>query len=142
MVHRSLAEAIELFETGLADCRRSEDRKLIERYLAELGLILARAVLGKDILSRLPQAERLFAHSWLIDEEPFELAFAKWREFRADYEEFAVRGMTVNERLHAFSLLESYDQAISARDLDAVRRILKIVHLSEESIAQIIATIK
>ena len=139
VVHRALAEAIELFETGLANCHRSEDRNLIERYLAELGPMLAAAVLGQDILSRLPQAERLFGHTWLIDQEPFEAAFAKWRQFRTEYEEFAVRGMTVNERLHAFSLLERYDQAVSACDFDAVRRNLETVHLDEESIAQIIA---
>jgi len=103
---------------------------------------LAAAVLGKDILSRLPQAERLFGHSWLIDQEPFEAAFAKWREFRKDYEEFAVRGMTVNERLHAFSLLEGYDQAISACDFDAVRSILETAHLDEESITRTIARIR
>ena len=140
-MHRALAEAIELFETDLANCRRPEDRKLVERYLAELGPILAAAVMGKDVLSRLAQAERLFGHSWLIDQEPYEAAFAKWREFRADYEEFAVRGMTVNERLHAFSLSEDYDQAASACDFDAVRRILETVHLDEQSIARIIAGI-
>ena len=98
-MHRALAQAIELFETGLANCHRSEDRKIIERYLAELGPILAAAVLGHDIQNRLPQVERLFGHSWLIDQEPFVSAFAKWREFKAEHEKLAVHGTTVNKRL-------------------------------------------
>jgi len=138
-MHRALAEAIELFETGLANCHRSEDRKLVERYLAELGRILAAAVLEKDALGRLSQMERLFGHCWLIDQEPFEPAFAKWREFKREYEEFVVRGMTVNERLCAFSMAESYDHAAAARDLDAVRGILKTAHVDDDSIAAILA---
>ena len=110
-MHRALAEAIQLFESGLEQCHRSEDRKQIERYLAELGAILAAAVLGQSVISRLSEAERLFGHAWLIDQAPFESALAKWREFKAEYEEFAVRGLTVNERLHAFSSSDRYDQA-------------------------------
>jgi hypothetical protein len=140
-MHRALAEAIQHFESGLEQCHRSEDRKQIERYLAELGAILAAAVVGQDVIRRLYQVERLFGHTWLIDEAPFESAFAKWREFKNDYEEFAVRGMTVNERLHAFSLLERYDQAIAARDTAEVRRILETVHVDEQSIVQAITEI-
>jgi len=142
VVHRALAEAIQLFESGLDHCHRSEDRKQIERYLAELGTILAAAVLGQDIISRLSQAERLFGHTWLIDQAPFEQAFAKWREFKIEYEEFAVRGMTVNERLHAFSLLERYDHAVAAQDSAEVRRILEAVHVDEQSIVQVITRIR
>jgi hypothetical protein len=141
-VHRALAEAIQLFERGLEQCHRAEDRKQIERYLAELGAILAAAVLGQDIISRLAQAQRLFGHSWLIDQAPFEAALEKWREFKAEYEEFAVRGMTVNERLHAFSLLESYDQAVAAQDSAEVRRILEAVHVDEQSIVHVISEIR
>jgi hypothetical protein len=142
VVHRTLAEAVELFEVGLGNCHRSEDRALVERYLAALGPLLADAVLAKDILGRLPQIERLFSHSWLIDQAPFEPAFAKWREFRMEYERFAVRGMTVNERLHAFSLTEAYDRAVEARDVDGVRSLLKTVHVDDDSIAGILARIR
>jgi hypothetical protein len=141
-VHRALAEAIQLFESGLEQCHRAEDRKQIERYLAELGAILAQAVLGQDIISRLAKAERLFGHSWLIDQSPFEQALAKWREFKFEYEEFAVRGMTVNERLHAFSLLERYDQAVAAEDSVEVRRILEAVHVDEQSIVSVISDLR
>ena len=139
VVHRVLAEAIQLFENGLEQCQRAEDRKQIERYLAELGTILAAAVLGQDVISRLAQAERLFGHSWLIDPDPFEPALAKWREFKLEYEQFAVRGMTVNERLHAFSFLERYDQAVAAKDSGEVRRILEAVHVDEQSIVSVIS---
>jgi len=141
-MHRALAEAVELFEVGLANCHRSEDRALAERYLAALGPVLAAAVLGKDVLDRLSQVERLFGHSWLIDQVPFEPAFAKWREFRKEYEEFAVRGMTVNERLHAFSLAEDYDRAVAAQDVEAVKSILETVHVDADSIASILAKIR
>ena len=141
-MHRALAEAIQLFESGLEKNHRAEDRKKIERYLAELGAILAQAVLGQDIISRLAKAERLFGHSWLIDQSPFEQALAKWREFKFEYEEFAVRGMTVNERLHAFSFLERYDQAVAAKDSVEVRRILEAVHIDEQSIVSVISDLR
>lgn len=142
MVHRALAEAIELFEVGLANCHRSEDRAQIERYLAALAPILAGAVLGKEVVGRLGQLERLFGHSWLIDQVPFEPALAKWREFRADYERFAVRGMTVNERLHVFSSTDDYDRAVAAQDVDAAEAILKKMYVDDDSIAKTVARIR
>ena len=140
-MHRALAEAIELFERGLAESERSEDRRHVEQYLAELAPMLAAAVLGNDILGRLRQAERLFGRTGLIDQTPFEPAFTKWREFKTEYEKFAVRGMTVNERLNAFSLTDVYDQAVSSRDLDGVQRILQAIHVDETSIVRIIETV-
>ena len=106
-----------------------------------MGSILAAAVLGKDILSRLAATERLFGQSWLVDQKPFEAAFVNWREFKTEYEEFAVRGMTVNERLHAFSLLDDYDRAVASGDSRAARRILETVKLDEQSIDRIIASV-
>jgi hypothetical protein len=137
-----LAEVVELFEAGLASCHRSEDRAVVEKYLSALAPILAGAVVGKDVLARLQQVERLFGHTWLIDQSPFESAFSKWREFRREYEQFLVRGMTVNERLHALSLLESYDQAVASNDLKEVERILKAVHVDDDSITSIVASIR
>ena len=141
-MHRALAEAIELFEVGVANCHRTEDRALAERYLRALAPVLAGAVLGKNVLGRLPQLERLFGNTWLIDQVPFEPALAKWRQFRNEYEEFAVGGMTVNERLHAFALSEDYDRAVATQDFDAVRRTLKRVRVDGDSISSILANIK
>ena len=141
-MHRALAEVVELFEVGLASCHRSEDRAVVEKYLSALAPILAGAVLGKDILGRLQQVERLFGDTWVIDQSPFEPALSKWREFRREYEEFVVRGMTVNERLHAFSLLERYDQAVASKDVKEVVRILKAVHVDDGSIANIVANVR
>jgi hypothetical protein len=138
MVHRALAESICHFEAGLEACKRPEDRALVQRYLAALAPILGAAVLGRDILQRLQPVERLFGNSWLIDQAPFESAFAKWREFRCEYEAFASRGMTINERLHAFSLSEAYDHAVSTGDRDAVRTILKKVYVDDDAISRII----
>ena len=140
-MHRSLAQAISLFEFGLAECNRAEDRQIIERYLAELAPILADAVLGNDVLSRIARAERLFGNSPPIDRKALEPAFAKWREFKDEYEEFAVRGMTVNERLNAFGLADSYDRAKAARDTDGLRMILERVYVDQPSIAKVLAGI-
>jgi hypothetical protein len=137
MPYRMLAEAIELFES--ADCHRAEDRAVAERYLAALAPVLARATLGQSIIAEIQQVERLFGHSWLEDAAPFEAAFAKWREFRDEYERFAVGGMTVNERLNEFALTEAYDRATAARDADAVRRVLERVYVDDASIATILA---
>jgi len=84
IVDRALAEITELFETGLADCHRPEDRKLVEGYLAALAPVLADAVLGKDIRDRLSDLERLLGHTWLIDQEPFEAALTRWRDLISD----------------------------------------------------------
>lgn len=139
MVHRALAEAIEFFRSGLEKCTRSEDRALIERYLTALGPVLSGAVLGKDVLERVRQVERLFGQTWLIDPGPFAPAVAKWGEFAQEYQRFVVRGMTVNERLHAFSLSEDYERAIVNRDAEAVREILNTVHVDDQSIEKILA---
>jgi hypothetical protein len=103
---------------------------------------LAGAVLGKEVLGRLRQIERLFGHSWLIGQVPFEPAFAKWREFREEYEQFAVRGMTVNERLHAYSLAEDYDRAVAIQDIHAIKSILETVYVDDDSIARILTSIR
>jgi hypothetical protein len=141
-VHRALAESVELFEAGLANCHRAEDRALVERYLAALAPVLADAVLGKEVLSRLGQIERLFGNSWLMDQEPFQSALEKWHEFRREYERFAVGGMTVNERLHAYSLTEDFDRAFADRDAETVKRILKTVHVDDDSIARVLTDIE
>lgn len=139
MSYRALAETIELFES--ADCSRAEDRAVIERYLAALAPALARAVLGKPVIAEVHAIERVFGHSWLKDAEPFNEAFAKWREFRDEYLPFAVRGMTVNERLHAFGFLDAYDRAAEARDVSAVRKILESVYVDGDSIDKIVARV-
>jgi hypothetical protein len=77
-MYRSLAETIDSFSEGLKECNRPEDRKLIGDYLAALAPLLARAVLGEDILKDLPDIDRLFGHTWVIDIKPFKKAFEHW----------------------------------------------------------------
>jgi len=141
-MHRALAEAIELFESGKDNCHRAEDRPLVDRYLAALAPVLADAVLGNDVLSKLPQVERLFGNTWLIDSKPFNDAFVKWRQFKDEYVQFAVRGMTVNERLYAMCFLEEYDQAVADKDAKTVREILTTALVDPESIDKIIKNIE
>jgi len=142
MVHRALAQSIERFEVGLAGCRRPEDRALVKSYLAAMAPALARAVLGEDVLPDIRRVERLLGNSWLIDDAPFEPALALWREFRSDYEAFAVRGMTVNERLMAFELADDYDAAVSRGDTEALRRILETVRVDAPSIERVLAKVR
>jgi hypothetical protein len=140
VIHRNLAEAIDSLSSGLETCTRPEDRKLIQNYLAALAPVLARATLGEDVLSRLDGVERLFGNTWLVDETPFRDGLAKWRQFRSEYERVALGAMTVNERLHAMGLLESYDRARAEGDSDAVSALLRRVYVDEVSIAKIVGS--
>jgi len=140
VIHRSLAEAIASLSSGLDTCTRPEDRKVVQDYLAALAPVLARATLGEDVLSRLEGIERLLGNTWLVDEAPFKDGLAKWRQFRSEYERVALAAMTVNERLHAMGLLESYDRALAERDSDAVSALLRRVYVDEASIAKIVGS--
>jgi hypothetical protein len=137
-MHRELALMINAFSMGLKQCNRPEDRKLVSDYLSALAPLLARAVLGENIIKDLPGIERLFGHTRLIEQRPFEKAFEHWRTFKYQYEDFTLSGMTVNERLSALELLSEYDQAIKSGDKGRVRRILKSIKLDKETILQII----
>lgn len=95
-MHRTLAEAVALFEVGLRNCSRAEDRSLVSSYLSTLAPILAAAVLGENVLARLEGVERIFGNTWLIDEVPFLPALQKWRQFRSEYEQWALSGVTVD----------------------------------------------
>jgi hypothetical protein len=47
-------------------------------------------------------------------------------------------GMTVNERLYLSGLMDEFDKAVEARNVDAVRTILRKLELDEESIRPIL----
>ena len=138
LMHDRLAKTIEKFEVGLQACHRPEDRTLVQKYLAVLAPVLAHAVLGKDVFQELPKIEKLFGNSWLHDIRPFDDAFAEWRQFRREYEEFSLRAMTVNERLVAASKMDQFDQACAAKDRQTARRLLESVYLSESDIERIL----
>lgn len=137
-MHRSLALAIQSFRAGLDSCRRAEDRLLVERYLAELGPILAGAILGESVLARIPPMERLLGNSCLLDKTPFVDALKHWQSFREEYESFVLGPMTVNERLFALSLSEAYDVADQRRDLPLMTSILRRARIDEDSIRAIL----
>ena len=84
-VTKLLAEAVVLFEEGLAASSRPEDRRLVNDYLARLAPMLADLVLGREIGDRITDLEHLFGNSWVVDAAPFEAAFAKYREFKSGY---------------------------------------------------------
>src|SRR5688572_20315395 len=128
-MHRTLAETIESFSRGIERSTRPEDRKLAADYLAALASLLARATLGESILRDLGTIERLFGQTWIIESAPFEEAFEKWRTFKAEYERWALSGMTVNERLHAVGLLEAFDAACNSGDVHKARKLLLTAHV-------------
>lgn len=47
-------------------------------------------------------------------------------------------GMTVNERLYVSGLMDEFDKAVEARDVDRISSILSNVELTEESIRPIL----
>lgn len=52
------------------------------------------------------------------------------------------RGMTVNERLYVSGLIKEFDKAVTQKDLDSVKEILKQVKLSDENIIAIIESLQ
>ena len=135
-MYRNLAETIIAFSKGLENCHRPEDRKLIADYLAALAPLLAGAVIGDDILRELPNIDRLFGNTWIIDIKPFESAFEYWQNFKEEYTEAVFSGMTVNERLYALGLLDDFDNSCNAKDEKQIREILKKAKVDETSIQQ------
>lgn len=137
-MHRTLAETIECFARGIARSNRPEDRELAKDYLAALAPLLARATLGNDILRDLSTIDRLFEHTWIVDVEPFEEAFATWRAFKSEYIPWAVSGMTVNERLYARGTLDAFEAAQRSGDRNTARELLRAVHVDDASIERIL----
>jgi len=135
-MYRNLAETINAFSKGLEKCNRPEDRKLINDYLANLAPLLASAVVGDDILRELPKIDRLFGHTWIKDIRPFESAFDHWQDFKEEYSEAVLSGMTVNERLFALGVLDDFDKSCKAKDEKRIREILKQAKIDEASIQQ------
>lgn len=137
-MYRELARCIRDLSDGRRTSKRPEDRKIVSDYLAALAPVLARAVLGDDILKDLQCIERLFGHTFLIDPEPFEQGFESWRKFREEYEDFVMSGMTINERISALDLLDEFDSACKNRDRGKIRSILERIRLNPESIESLI----
>lgn len=51
-------------------------------------------------------------------------------------------GMTVNERLYLSGLMDEFDKAVEAKNIDAVRTILRKVELNDESIMPILESLQ
>jgi hypothetical protein len=50
----------------------------------------------------------------------------------------AFAGMTVNERLFSTNLLSEFDKSIAEKDFEAAKRILKLVDVDDQSVAEIL----
>jgi hypothetical protein len=69
--------------------------------------------LTSDTASQLEQSvERFIGHSWIISSEEHAAVYAAWSEFR-DEAIRCIGGMTMNERLYVFGLMDAYDSADS-----------------------------
>ena len=79
-----LAEVVLGLVQGQHQSRRPEDRVLVDRYLAALAPMLSKMVLGQDIGADVDALDRLFGHTWLVEQEPFDAALRKWWAFRAE----------------------------------------------------------
>ena len=51
-------------------------------------------------------------------------------------------GMTVNERLYVSGYMKDFDQAVESKDVETIKRILKEVELTEESIIPILKSLE
>ena len=137
-MYRQLAETISLMSRGMAESKQPEDRKIASGYLAALAPLLAATVLGETILRKLDDIDRLFGHTWLINEEPFSNAMASWRTFRDEYETWVLGGMTVHERLFELGLLDDFELARSGKDTGRMTEILRRIRIDESDIKGII----
>ena len=136
-MHDTLAKSILAFEAGLEVCNQPEDRVLVRKYMAALGPVLAKVAIGQDVIADLTSIERLFGNSWIVDDKPFQNAFKLWRQFKDEYERFALGAMTVNERLSAMGLLQEFDAATASGDAEKMRQILMRIYVDSESIEKI-----
>lgn len=63
--------------------------------------------------------ERFFGYIWLFSEEDYSKAYEIWTSFRSEVVE-KIDGMTMNERLFSFCLLELFDTCNTNEDRQAV----------------------
>ncbi len=140
-MHRELAKTILLFNQGIKNSNRPEDRKLANEYLAALSPLLAHAVIDDNILKEIRAIERLFSNSWIIDDSPFEEAFKNWSLFKDEYEIFSLSSMTVNERLFSLELIDAFDIACKEKNESKIKEILERAKVDIESINTIIKSI-
>jgi hypothetical protein len=134
-----LAETILEFTKGIEESSHPEDRKLASEYLSALAPLMAKSVIAEDIFNDLSAIERLFGNTWLLDQQPFETAFKKWREFKKQYEKMTLSAMTVNERLVALGLSDAFEEACLKKNENRIREILKAVLVDEESVSSIVS---
>jgi hypothetical protein len=104
--------------------------------------LLAAAVLGRQLTQELAATDQMLRDSGFADLEFFRTPFRQWQAFRSEYEKWVVGLMTVNERLFAFGLLGSFDDACRAADFVAVASLLKRVHVDEVAVARIVSEVK
>jgi len=71
MLERDLANYVLVLDDAAAASRKKADKPLYEKYRAHAGLLLALAVLEDDkerLTEEIDAHERLWVHSWLVDD--------------------------------------------------------------------------
>ena len=73
----------------------------------------------RDVNELDAMVERFFGNSWLPIEQDHSKAYGYWKSFR-DEAIHSIRGMTMNERLYTFALVERFDSSKSEEERRAV----------------------
>lgn len=113
----------------------SDDRALLDRLIAALkGIRDTLGVYGK-MRYQMVSFEKLLCDPWMRDQFVFEKIYASWDDFRKAFA-LEIGGMTVNERLYYFGLMDDYDR--SCGNPEEMRTVLSAAFLSEDNIEAII----
>ena len=78
--------------------------------------------------------ERYIGNSWIGSDEEHKAVYSLWSAFR-DKCIMGRLGMTMNERLHCFSLLEAWDRATEATSRAVVRQKIDFTSSTERAAA-------
>ncbi|NWK57650.1 hypothetical protein HW115_18680 [Verrucomicrobiaceae bacterium N1E253] len=105
--------------------KQIEALKCIQKSLDEFG----------SMRYQISSFEKLLCDPWMNDQSAFDQVYSAWDSFRNSFKRY-VGGMTVNERLCYFGLMDDYDQSVG-RPLE-MRSVLLAVFLSESNIDAII----
>jgi hypothetical protein len=81
MLERDLANYVVVLDDAAAVSRQKEDGPLYQKYRAHAGLLLALAILENDnerLQEEVEAHERLWVHSWLVD-DAYQKPAEAWR---------------------------------------------------------------
>lgn len=120
------------------ETHEASDRSLYPKYLTNAGIILAKVIRDREVVDEIETMERLFGQTWLNDSSAYEKIYSVWNRLKELLNQSSIHGMSVNERLSLFDLLDEFDSAVKKHDATSLKRILTKCLLDEKSIEAII----